>query len=88
VFLPISLSAHPRAYPGVFLEYADPNPIGEQPGPAMPRGGKGKFAQWMGGARQPLQQRIHNKQNGIGRQKRPWVGELQRAAPGLGKLLT
>jgi len=61
--------------PGVFLEYADPNPIGEPTGPVTQRGMKGKVAQWMGSARQPLQQRIQNKQNGVGRQRRPWVGE-------------
>ena len=68
-------SAHPRAYPWVFLEYAEPNPIGGPTIPLMQRGGKGKFAQWMGGSKTSLQQRIQNKQNGVGRQRRPWVGE-------------
>ena len=67
-------SARPHANHGVFLEYAEPNPIGAPTEP-MQRGGKGKFAQWMGGAKQPLQQRIQNKQNGVGRQSRPYVGE-------------
>ena len=65
----------PSCLPRIFLEYADPNPISEPTAAMTPRGGKGKFAQWMGGARQPLQQRIQNKQNGVGRQRRPWVGE-------------
>lgn len=41
----------------------------------MARGGKGKFAQWMGAASTPLQQRIQNKQNGVGRQSRPYIGK-------------
>ena len=73
---------------GVFLEYAErANPIGAPPEPLM-RSGKGKFAQLMGGVRQPLQQRIQNKQNGIGRQRRPYVGEQQLAGSGAGGLLT
>jgi hypothetical protein len=41
----------------------------------MERGEKGKFAQWIGNVRQPLQQRIQDKRNGVGRQDRPYVGE-------------
>lgn len=60
---------------GQFTEYADPNPIGQPTVPIMERDGKGKFAQWVGSAKQPLEQRIQNKRNGIGRQNRPYVGE-------------
>ena len=45
----------------------------------MERGGKGKFAGWMGSFGQPLEQRIQQKQNGVGRQSRPYVGESNKA---------
>ena len=41
----------------------------------MERSGKGNFAQWIGNGKPPLEQQIQNKQNGIGRQDRPYVGE-------------
>ena len=59
---------------GLSAEYADANPVGQATIPLMDRGGKGKFSQWIGNVRQPLEQRIQNKQNGIGRQSRPYVG--------------
>lgn len=58
-----------------FVEYADPSPIGQASVPLMERGKGGKFSQWMGNMKQPLEQRIQNKRNGIGRQRRPYVGE-------------
>jgi len=54
----------------------------------MERDGKGKFSQWVGGLKQPLEQQIEDKRNGIGRQKRPYVGEWQKAVPGLRKSVT
>lgn len=58
---------------GRFAEYAEANPVSQAAVPMMERGGKGKLARWIGV--QPLEQRILDKQNGIGRQRRPYVGE-------------
>ena len=60
---------------GWFIEYAEPGPIGQPTVPLMERGGKGKFSKWMGSGNQSLDQRIRNKQNGVGRQGRPYIGE-------------
>ena len=59
----------------LFVEYVDPNPVGQASVPLMERGDKGKFGQWMGNIRKPLEQRIQDKRNGVGRQNRPYVGE-------------
>jgi hypothetical protein len=61
-----------------FVEYVEAGPVGQATVPLMERGEKGKFSQWMGNVRQPLEQRIHNKRNGIGRQSRPYIGELNQ----------
>jgi hypothetical protein len=53
----------------------------------MERDEKGKFAKWMGSVSQPLEQRIRDKQNGIGRQRRPYVGESNNAGHGLKEFL-
>lgn len=58
-----------------FVEYVDPNPVGQASVPLMERDNQGKFGQLMGGIRQPLEQRIQDKRNGVGRQRRPYVGE-------------
>lgn len=71
---------HLHVHFGLFVEYAEANPIGQTAVPLMERDGKGKFARWMGNVRQPLEQRIQNKQNGIGRQNRPYVGEFNEVA--------
>ena len=76
-----------RANFGWILEYADTNPISQASVPLMERGEKGKFAKWMGNVRQPLEQRIRDKQNGVGRQRRPYIGESNEAAPVLEWLL-
>jgi hypothetical protein len=73
---PIYLYTNPAA------EYAEASPISQAAAPLMERGGKGKFAQLMGNARQPLEQRIQNKQNGVGRQNRPYVGKRIEVAQG------
>jgi hypothetical protein len=59
---------------GWFVEYVDPSPVGQASVPLMERGDKGKFGQWMVNMRKPLEQRIEDKRNGIGRQKRPYIG--------------
>jgi len=58
-----------------FVEYVDANPVGQASVPLMERDGKGKFGQWMGNLKQPLEQRIQDKRNGVGRQRRPYIGE-------------
>ena len=50
----------------------------------MERDGNGKFSQWVGGLKQPLEQQIEDKRNGIGRQKHPYVGEWKRLHQDLG----
>jgi len=57
------------------IEYAEANPVGQATVPLMERGKQGKVGRWMGNIRQPLEQQIQDKRNGIGRQNRPWVGE-------------
>lgn len=65
----------PHANSGRFIEYVETNPIGQATVPLMEHGGNGKFARWTGNGKQSLEQRIRNKQQGIGRQSRPYVGE-------------
>lgn len=69
----VSPGRRPRSSGYQDLEYADVNPVGQATLPLMDRGGEGKFSQWIGNVRQPLEQRIQNKQNGIGRQRRPYI---------------
>ena len=48
-----------------FSEYAEANPVSQAAVPLMDRDGKGRS----------LERQIRNKQNGIGRQDRPYVGQ-------------
>lgn len=63
-----------------FVEYVDVDPVNQAALPLMEQGGEGKFSKWMGSFRQPLEQQIQNKKNGIGLQRRPYVGESNKAA--------
>ena len=76
---------HLRANLGSFVDYVEANPVSQASVPLMERGEKGKFARWMGNVRQPLEQRIYNKEHGIGRQSRPYIGGSIKAAYGLEK---
>lgn len=78
---------YPNSNFGWFVEYVDVNPIGQTTMPLMERGGKGKFPSWVGNYGLPLEQQIQNKQNGIGRQTRPYVGESNKTAHAPKKLL-
>lgn len=66
------------AHLGSLVEYVEAGPVGQATVPLMERGEKGKFAQWVGNVRQPLEQQIQDKRNGIGRQRRPYVGESNK----------